>query len=285
MNRFDDPEDKSAPRRFAHRHYVFYPGGNIVVSPILSEASVIVEVEPIASLLGEMPIQGHVEFRTQQIASIEANLAGDRADAFDLRAEDATGTKSGVARIILSSQAAVRDKEGKSKTIPLLVQQVYSRSGVFPLALSPFIPKHTFKDADILSAMKEIGASCGDAIKKTKPVTISGSKGKVTFCVGKAEKSVDHSGVTNDFSLNVRADDFSAVSCALADVDITTGITLGIHSEMLGLSFGTKSASYSVYIPRQGIDGTRSNRFKSKLEPQVWPGLALTEDDEAAEAE
>lgn len=284
VDRFDDPDDKSAPRRFTRRHYVFDPGGNITVSPILSDASVIVKVEPTGNLLG-MPIEGHVAFRTQQVRSVEANLAGDRADAFDLSVEGATDTKNGVARIVLSSQAAVKDQDGKTKTVSMLVQQVYSNSGVLPLALDTFTPKSMIAGVDVLSAMKEIAAACGDAIKKTKPVKIAGSRGKLTFSVGKAERSINHSDVPTNFSLNVRADDFSAVSSALADLDITTGIALGLDPEMLVLSFQTTSASYSVYIPKQGIDGKRSDRFMRKLEPQVWPGLASTEGSEAAEAE
>ncbi|MOA68473.1 hypothetical protein D3C78_1961050 [compost metagenome] len=54
---------------------------------------------------------------------------------------------------------------------------------------------------------------------------------------------------------------------------------------MLVLTFATTSASYAVHIPRQGIDGKRSNRFMRQLEPQVWPGLASTDADKAAEAE
>lgn len=101
------------------------------------------KVEPIDNLL-RRPIQGHVEFRTQQLRSIEANLAGDHADAFDLNVEDVVDTNNGVARLTLSSQAAVKDKDGNSKSVNLLVQQVYSKSGILPLALDTFSSKHSF---------------------------------------------------------------------------------------------------------------------------------------------
>lgn len=283
-NHFDDPEDKSAPRRFTHRHFVFDPDGNVWISPILSEASVIVKVSPRIDFLG-MRIQGHVELRTQQVRSVEANLAGDRADAFDLSVEGAADTKNGVARLRLSSGAAVKDQNGNSKSVSLLVQQVHSNSGVLPLALDPFTPKHTIAGTDILPVMKEIAASCGDAIKKTKPVKLAGSGGILTLSVGKAERSFNHLDVPSNFSLSVRADDFSAVSNALTNLDITTNITVGLDPEMLVLMFETKSASYSVHIPKQGIDGKRSNRFMRKLEPQAWQSVASVNDSHAAAAE
>ncbi len=279
-NRFDDPADKSAPRRFAHRHYVFNPDGSITVGPIsLVDAGTIILVQPKINLLGK-PVEGHVEFRTQQVHSVATNLADGRVDAFDITVEDPTNTQFGKARLVLSSQAAVRDGDGKSPVLSLLIQQVYSRSGVLPLALGTFSVEHKLENLDALRTMKDIADACGDAIKNTKPVQIGAEGGAVTFSVGRTEKSITHKAAPRSFDLNVRADDFAAATKALACVeDKIMAIDLGLHSQMLVIVLQTKHATYSIHVPAQRTDGQRSNRFMQKLEPHVWPDLPAVIDD------
>ncbi len=281
VNRYDDPNDRSAPRRLANRHYVFNPAGGITVSPIsLAAASVILTVEPNeVDLLGK-PVQGHVEFRTQQLRSVEANLTDDRVDAFDLDVEDTPGLSSGVMRLMLSSKAAVKDKDGHGKTVNLLVQQCYSRRGVLPLVLDGFKSKHSIKDVSLYTQWKEAARASGDAAKHGKAVTISAEDGRIIFAVGKTKQTIKHLDAPTGFTLNVRADDFVAVADALPPADDLNTISLGLHPEMLVLILETEAAKYSIHIPARRSDGSRSNRFVTKLQPQVWPGLdSLAEDD------
>jgi hypothetical protein len=280
VNRYDDPHDTSAPRRRTRRHFVFNPDKTITVSPILLDAAVIVTVKPELSLL-KLEIEGHVEFRTQQLLPIEANLSGDRASVFDLEIQPAADTQSGVARVRLTSQAAVT-KDGEEKpSVSVLVQQVQSKTGVLPLTLADYQPRLQLADVALLPAWRFIADKCGDAIKKNQPVTISMANGKLTFEVGAEKVQVDLAAGAQEFSIQVRPDDFAAVAKGLSDVVLVGQFSLGLDPDMLRLSFKTKAAAYSVHVPKRGIDGTRSNRFITMLEPQVWPGRSVEADDAA----
>lgn len=278
VNRYDDPHDTSAPRRRTRRHFVFNPDGTISISQILSDAGVIVTVKPELILLG-MQVEGHVEFRTQQVHAIEVNLSGDRASVFDLEVQQVTDSASGIARVRLSSQATVTKDGEEKRSVSVLVQQVQSKTGVLPLTLADYRPKLQVTDVALLPAWRFIADKCGDAIKKNQPVTISMAKGKLTFEVGAEKVPVDVASGTQDFSMQVRPDDFAAVAKGLSDVALVGQFSLGLDPDMLRLSFKTKAAAYSVHVPKRGIDGTRSNRFITKLEPQVWPGRSVDADD------
>ncbi|MBB3967331.1 hypothetical protein [Rhizobium metallidurans] len=276
INHFDDINDKSAPRRRAHSHVVFNPGKEITISPILSDASVVVRIVPTIDLLGS-PVVAHIEFRTQNIRSIEANLTADRIDAFQLSATSTPGLKSGIVRLTLSSDVAV----DPSKTVDLLVQQVYSKTGNLPLTLENFVPSVTLDSVDFLPAMKQIADGSKDAIKKSKPVTITAEPGRLTCSVLELHAEIIHEGSARKLSTGVRADDFQAVTAMLVDVkdDIIGGISLGIHADMLQVVFATQLASYQVHIPKQTGNGTRSDKFMRKLVPVMWPGLNLDDDE------
>jgi hypothetical protein len=266
----DDPNDAYAPRRLASRQYVLHPDGKMTISPILRDTSVVVVVQPRLELL-DIDIKGHVKFQTYGRRRAAVNIAGHRRDAFDFEWSDAGGTQ-GVGRIKLTTPVAKSDDD-KTKDVGMLIELVRSKPENFPLAVDPaFVPKVSLGAVpELLDKMDAVSRSAKNLLKNGIPVSICIEGEKLSFS-GYAKAEVMQIRDTKGKGLiDVRPDDFMAVTAALKNVGIQGQFSVAADAGMFVISFETEFAAYSIHIPAALQGMLRSNRHIVKLDPVAWP--------------
>lgn len=266
----DDPNDVYAPRRLASRQYVFHPGGKMTISPILRDTSVMVVVQPKLDLLG-IDIKGHVKFQTYGRRRAAANIAGPRQDAFDFEWTDA-GDTQGVRRITLKTPVAKSD-EDKAKDVGMLIEHVRSKPENFPLTLDPaFVPKVNLGVVpELLDKMDAVSRSAKNLLKNGIPVTIYMEGEKLSFSGYSKAEVVQIRDTKGKGRIDVRPDDFMAVTAAIKNVEAQGQFSVAADTGMFVISFETEFAAYGVHIPTAMQGLVRSNRHIVKLDPVEWP--------------
>jgi len=263
----DDPNDPGSPRRLASRQYVFHPGGEMTISPILSDSSVVVSVKPKIGLLG-IEVKGHVRFQTFGRRRAALNIIDPkRQDAFDFEMTDA-GETEGIARIRLTTSVA-KVEDDKTKDVGMLIERVRSRAGNYPLVIAPsFVPTATLKEVpDFLDKIDQVAAKAKGLLKNTLPIILQITDGRLTV----SEFRQGQTSATRNAVVRVRPDDFLAVAKALAGIKPANGFGVTLDRDMVAISFATEFAEYWVHIPAALEGMTRSNRHVAKLEPIAWP--------------
>lgn len=266
----DDPNDAYAPRRLASRQYVFHPDGKLTVSPILRNSSVIVVVQPKLNLLG-IDIRGHVKFQTYGRRRAAINIAGLRQDAFDFTWADA-GETEGIGRITLTTPVAKSDAD-KTKDVGMLIERVRSKPENFPLTVEPaFVPKvHLGIASELLDKMDAVSRSAKNLQKNSIPVMIYIEGEKLSFS-GYSKAEVARIGaVKGKGRIDVRPDDFMAVTAAIRNVEVQGQFNVAVDPDMLVIAFETEFAAYSIHVPTTSQGLVRSNRRILKLDPVAWP--------------
>jgi len=263
----DDPDDPGSPRRLASRQFVFHPGGEMTISPILSDSSVVVSVTPKLDLLG-MEVEGHVRFQTFGRRRAALNIIDPkRQDAFDFEMTDA-GETEGVARIRLTTPVA-KAEDDKTKDVGMLIERVRSHAGNYPLVVAPsFVPTATLKEVpDFLDKIDQVAAKAKGLLKNMLPVILQIEDGRLAV----SEFRQGQTSATRNAVVRVRPDDFLAVAKALAGMKPVNGFGVTLDRDMVAISFATEFADYRVHIPAALEGMTRSNRHVAKLEPIAWP--------------
>ncbi|MFB0692145.1 hypothetical protein ACA106_16645 [Agrobacterium pusense] len=266
----DDPNDAYAPRRLASRQYVFHPGGKMIISPILRDTSVVVVVQPKLDLL-DLDIKRHIKFQTYGRRRAAANIAGSRQDAFDFAWTDA-GDTQGVGRIKLTTPVAKSDDD-KTKDVGMLVELVRSKPENFPLTVDPaFVPKVSLGVVpELLDKMDAVSRSAKNLLRNGIPVTIYIEGEKLSFSGYSKAEVVQIRDTRGKGRIDVRPDDFMAVTATLKNVEIEGQFSVAVDPGMLVISFETEFAAYSIHIPTALQGMVRSNRHIVKLDPVVWP--------------
>lgn len=262
----DDPNDPGSPRRLASRQFVFHPGGEMTISPILSDSSVVVSVKPKIDLLG-IEVEGHVRFQTFGRRRAAINIADPkRQDAFDFEMVDA-GETEGVARIRLTTSVA-KAEDDKAKDVGMLIEHVRSRQGNYPLVVaSSFAPVAVVSTvSDLIDKMGMVASKAKDLMKNKVPVVFQISNDRLTV----NEFKPGQTSSTGMDAIRVRPDDFLAVSKALASVKAIDGFGVEVDRDMIVISFATEFAEYRIHIPAALGEMVRSNRHIATLSPVEW---------------
>ncbi|KQO79010.1 hypothetical protein [Rhizobium sp. Leaf262] len=266
----DDPNDAYAARRVASRQYVFHPDGKMTVSPILRDTSVVIVVEPKLDLL-DVTVEGHIKFQTFGRRRAAINIAGARQDAFDFEWADAAETE-GVGRIKLTTPAASFDAD-KLKDVGLLIEHVRSKQGNLPLIIDPvFSPKIDLGSVrGLLDKMDAVSQSAKKMRKNDMSVKVTAEAEKLSFSGYSKTEAVQIDAVNSKARVDVRPDDFFAVTAAIKTVEVHGDFSVAIDPDMLVISFKTEFAHYSIHIPSALQKMVRSNRHIMKLDPVAWP--------------
>lgn len=263
----DDPNDPGSPRRLASRQYVFHPGGEMTISPILRDSSVVVSVKPKIDLLG-IEVKGHVRFQTFGRRRAAINIADPkRQDAFDFEMTDA-GETEGVARIRLTTPVA-KAEDDKAKDVGMLIEHVRSRQANFPLVVaSSFAPVAALSVVpDLIDKIGMVASKAKDLMKNKVPVVFQISNDRHTV----NELKPGQTSSTGKDAIKVRPDDFLAVAKALASVKAIDGFGVQLDPGMVAISFATEFAEYRIHIPAALAEMVRSNRHIATLSPVEWP--------------
>lgn len=269
----DDPEDPEDGFRPAFRHFVFADHQPVVISPILTNASVVVIANPREAIFPN-PLGQVCHLRTQQRRIAEANIADpERRAAFSAEIRQAAETQHGVCRLWLTTQAAA-NSEDNDRNVGVLVEPLKSARGNLPLNVdeSRFNPKFT-------------GAITIDAWRTrnetfvAKHAKAAGSAEKLDHSFGANEWKIasrkrDHhsdiSGTSGSASVAVREDDFRLVSEAIAALPVKGPINASADPKTgLRFEFSTPHFDYKVFVPSRTPSGDRNAMLFRHFEVEV----------------
>lgn len=257
----DDPEGPEKGFRPAFRHFVFADDRPIVISPILTNASVVVSATPRDAIFTE-PLGQVCHLRTRERCIAEANIADpERRTAFTAEIREATDTQHGVCRFWLTTQAAA-EREDNGRDVGVLVEPLKSAQGNLPLNVdeSRFKPKFTgtitakaWQERHETFIAKHVKAA---ASSEKMDHTFSASEWKIDANKKDNLSAVAGKGRT---SVIVREGDFLLVSKAMAALPIRGLIDVSADPKTgLRFEFRTLRFDYKVFVPSRDPNGGRN---------------------------
>lgn len=254
----DDPEDPERGFRKSHRHTVLGYNEWIIISPILSAASVVVFARPFHQFLPEEPTQpSHLRTRERRI--MEVNLSDPARRSVFTGSWGKVGKTKGVHRFVAKTEAAF---EGEASEISVLVEPLKSREGNLPLMahLDRLDPQFSgeFFFRDWKARHKEF------VVKIVKPKK-KGEQIKLFFQPDSwkvaAKKKNDERGIVGEGSATVSLveTDFRAVSEVIATLPVQGNIRVKADRDKgIVLDFRTHFFDYQVVIPSATAAGERN---------------------------
>ena len=253
----DDPESPEGGVRQTYHHTVFGDGDKIVISPILTPASVVVFAKPFSPVLPSDPGQ-LCHFRTREWRIMEANLADPTRRPVFSGEWGEVGDVKGLFRFVATTEAA---EGGEKSRISVLVERLQSSAGNYPLNahLDRFKPQ--FTGAMTVLAWKARNAEfVAKAIKSKKGEKVEHhfKAGAWKVAASKKDDQRDLQG-KGSATLAMMPADFIAVSNTIADLPVQGEI--GVKADRnagVVFSFRTRLFEYEVIVPARMPDGGRN---------------------------